>query len=118
MDYYDREGMPMAMMDWARTFEDMSYRRVKVSVVNNLVVVSTVWLGLNHRWGPGPPLIFETMTFPVDKAKVSSFSEMPELFGRYSSEGMAEAGHDAIVERLVTLLEGAPAVAELEGKGV
>lgn len=29
--------------------------------------VSTVFLGLNHAWGPGPPMIFETMIFWHDE---------------------------------------------------
>jgi hypothetical protein len=27
------------------------------------VRVSTVFLGMDHNWGEGPPLLFETMTF-------------------------------------------------------
>jgi hypothetical protein len=27
------------------------------------VVVSTVFLGLNHRWGEGSPILWETMVF-------------------------------------------------------
>ncbi len=25
--------------------------------------ISTVFLGMNHQWGAGPPLVFETMIF-------------------------------------------------------
>ena len=28
--------------------------------------MSSVWLGLNHNWGHGPPLIWETMIFGGD----------------------------------------------------
>lgn len=37
-------------------------RRVGLDVVGNYRV-STVFLGLNHRYGDGDPLLFETMVF-------------------------------------------------------
>ena len=48
------------------------------------VVVSTVFLGLNHAFGPGQPLLFETMIFggPSDQDQA-----------RYSTWAEATAGH-------------------------
>lgn len=48
--------------------------------------VSTVYLGLNHRWGDGPPLIFETMTFPDEEQ------------WRYSTEAEAKENHAFLVK--------------------
>lgn len=53
------------------------------------VLVSTVFLGLNHRWGGGPPLIFETMIFG---------GEHDEYQERYSTWQEAEAGHKRAVD--------------------
>lgn len=50
--------------------------------------VSTVFLGLDHNYGRGDPLIFETMIFggPLDNATY-----------RYSTWVQAEAGHAELV---------------------
>lgn len=48
--------------------------------------VSTVFLGLDHQWGEGPPLLFETMVFPEC-----------EDYERYATWDEAVAGHDQVV---------------------
>lgn len=64
LGYYDKEGKPIS---WERHLEltmDLDYKIIaKTRVGTN--EVSTVWLGMNHNWGPGPPLIFETLVFPA-----------------------------------------------------
>lgn len=47
--------------------------------------VSTVFLGMNHRFAPGPPILFETLVFggPSDN-----------LVERYCTLDEAEAGHE------------------------
>jgi hypothetical protein len=64
IEYYSRDGSPMSRDEWAAAmasdFDDT--RRVAKDTVGD-VEVSTVWLGLNHQYGDGPPLIFETMVF-------------------------------------------------------
>ncbi len=91
-EYYDRNGEPMEMMAWARALE--SERRVASDELPNGRWVSTVWIGLDHRFSDdGPPLIFETMVFPAK-------GEMGELDAdRYSTEAEARAGHAAMVEK-------------------
>jgi hypothetical protein len=52
-----------------------------------------VFLSLDHRdSGEGPPLVFETMVFPLD-----SFVEL--YCERYSTWAEAEAGHAETCER-------------------
>ncbi len=46
---------------WAKWFE-LSDRKVARTEKNNKTV-STVFLGMDHAWGDGPPMIFETMIF-------------------------------------------------------
>lgn len=60
--HYDHDGKPIGMWEWASLFELIEYRRVAETFVGD-VRISTVWLGLDHGWGGGPPLIFETMIF-------------------------------------------------------
>lgn len=88
--YYNRKGEPIEVSEWVRLFESDTVRHVDVNTIDG-VHVSTVFLGLNHQWGIGPPLIFETMIFggPHDQ-----YQE------RYSTEEAAFAGHDRIVTAL------------------
>ena len=73
--------------------------------------VSTVWLGLDHRFGfdDGPPLIFESMAFAaeesVHKASESSLFTKDFVYHeeldceRYATETEAAAGHKAMCEK-------------------
>lgn len=140
--YYDRAGFPipadpdtssdepgwfMPALQWAKRMEDINYRRVAHDELPDGSWLSTVWLGLDHSHGLGPPLIFETMRFAKDLTetqwalggRVSTFAhhdalEFPDIFGepgettaqlRYSSEEEALAAHHEIVRRIV-LREG------------
>ena len=48
-------------MTWAKWYE--TAERHVAQEVRGDVRVSTVFLGLDHAWGSGPPMIFETMIF-------------------------------------------------------
>ena len=62
--YYDRQGQPITLRQWCQLSEDMAYKRVAEDYLDDgHIWVSTVWMGLNHSFGPGEPLIFETMVF-------------------------------------------------------
>ena len=73
---------------WGRQFE-MANRQVAKDIVGD-VVVSTVFLGLDHSFGEGPPLLFETMIFggPFDQEQE-----------RYTTWEQAEAGHKAMLTK-------------------
>lgn len=79
----DRKAVPADTMTWARFFEDMSQRRVADTKFGD-VRVSTVFLGLDHRFeDSGPPLIFETMIFGGPHAdyqtRCSTWEEAEEM---------------------------------------
>jgi len=93
MSYYDRQGNPIDMTTWANMAEDMTLKRVASTDLAK-VWVSTVWLGLDHAFMDGPPLIFETMIFKRDGAEIDWCEEYAE---RYSTEAAALAGHDRAV---------------------
>lgn len=72
-------------------FEAGTWRRVaETNVWFGLIRVSTVFLGLDHGWGEGPPLVFETMSFPVCR-----YGE--PVCRRYSTWDEAVAGHNEVV---------------------
>ena len=66
-DYYELIGQTVVpvnggALEWARTFEAAD-RRVAHTTVLGMCRVSTVFLGLDHGYGRGRPLLFETMAF-------------------------------------------------------
>ena len=69
------------LIEWAKFFE--GNRHVASDMVGN-VRISTVFLGLDHSYGSGPPLLFESMIFggSLDREQ-----------RRYSTWDQAERGH-------------------------
>lgn len=65
--YYILEGKtPVAveLMTWAKWFENnLNIRRVASDELPGDVRISTVFLGMDHAFGRGPALLFETMIF-------------------------------------------------------
>ena len=96
MRYFDMNGEPIEAERAWELMEDRAYSSVGRDVVEvsgaPRWVVSTVWLGLNHSFEPGPPLIFETMVFAAGPdGEVVNWSE--EYVNRYATRAEAEAGH-------------------------
>ena len=58
----NRELVPCDLMTWAMWY-DSPERIVARDELAGDVSISTVFLGLDHQWGDGPPLLFETMIF-------------------------------------------------------
>lgn len=79
------------LIEWARWFEASIHVRAVAKTTVGDARVSTVFLGLDHRFDAGPPLLFETLVFdgPLD-------GEMD----RYSTWAEAQCGHDAMVARV------------------
>ena len=95
--YILKDGEPQPVSDplqWAGWFECEyeTARRVGYDVARDGSVVSTVFLGMDHAYGDGPPLVFETMTFDHRPEK-----SCDKYMWRYSTLDKAEAGHAAIV---------------------
>ncbi len=95
--YYKRDGMPYDESDviqWAKDFEKED-RRVAKDILPDGKVVSTVFLGLDHNFGEGPPLIFETMIFLSEKDSDEVDCD------RYSTEEQALKGHKTMVKKWI-----------------
>lgn len=93
---YRRDGTPYpdgdeGLFEWAKDIESREKQIVRQETLPNGYFVSTVWLGLNHQWSEGPPLIFETMVFLPN-------SHSDDYCERYSTEDEALAGHVRAVE--------------------
>jgi hypothetical protein len=80
--YYDRSGDAISIDEYAR-LHTPDYQRVLLTEHGD-VKVSTVWLGIDHGFGRGLPIIFETMVFG---------GEHDQEQWRYTTEQEARAGH-------------------------
>lgn len=91
--YFDKYGKPLSLMEWGDLMGNIAYKRIAETTLPDGKWVSTVWLGLDHNWQYGRPLIFETMVF-------SKHGDGGELdMERYSTLEEAEAGHKKMVEK-------------------
>lgn len=90
--HYNRAGEPISFEEWVRLFSPGPYKDMAKTDLPSGVHVSTIWLGLDHGDGAGPPVIFETMVFPEDEN-----AERDQE--RYSTEAEALAGHAAMVAK-------------------
>jgi len=81
----DVDGNPVEadILTWAQYFGSQD-RTIARTELPDGVTVSTVFLGLDHALGSGPPLLFETMIFggPLDETQ-----------DRYSTRQSALDGH-------------------------
>ena len=90
-----KEPKPVDLMTWAKWYETAN-RTVARDIVNDYLV-STVFLGLDHRFDDGgPPLLFETMVFPRCGKTVNYMLE--EFAERASTWDEAEACHRRGIE--------------------
>jgi len=72
-----------SIFDWAKWFENAwPARRVAETIVGDKRV-STVFLGINHQFGDGAPLLFETMIFGDEgddyQTRCSTWAEAEEM---------------------------------------
>jgi hypothetical protein len=92
--FYDRGGDPLELFMWSNLFEDQTYKRINNTMITSadLTVaynVSTIWLGIDHNFGSGPPIIFETMVFGEGSCDLAC--------ARYRTESEALRGHEEMV---------------------
>lgn len=86
------------LLKWAEWFEGpddpaadrMAHRRVQKTTLATHTVFTT-FLGNDHNWGNGPPLVFETMMHRPDP------DEWEDPQWRYSTFAQAEMGHWLVV---------------------
>lgn len=79
------------LLAWAKWFEkaDRKVASTWFRCNGEEVEVSTVFLGIDHNWGSGPPVLWETMIFGGRHAGYQR---------RYTSVAEAQKGHEEAVE--------------------
>jgi hypothetical protein len=103
MGFFDPMGRPLP---GGRMGSVMLFEQLRNLPENHLVTdlhagmhmlqVSTVYLGLNHNYREGYPLVWETMIFPDDH-------KLEVWCHRYAHRPAAVLGHGQVVVELVTL---------------
>lgn len=94
--YYDKQGKEITLKEWALLLEDKKHKRV-ASDTTGKYWVSTVWLGLDHSFEGGIPLIFETMVFEKDKDGTVNYRDLE--MERYHTLKEANEGHKKMVKK-------------------
>jgi len=117
MTFYGRDGSPMTFARWVAIQEKDPESKIVAhdwfAHESAVVLVSTVWLGMDHSFGyaagytNGVPAIFETMIFGLDD---------DEYQERYPTESAALAGHDRALAVVRDLLPGCREISEDEAR--
>ena len=77
------------LMTWAEWYETADRKVARETIGDS--DISTVFLGIDHSFGEGPPLLFETMVFN---------GKLDGEINRYSTWDDAVAGHNAMVKKV------------------
>jgi hypothetical protein len=103
----DENGEPRierSLFKWARWFEgDVKRRIVRRTPVEDYVV-STVFLGLDHSYEEGPPVLWETMVFLRDELRFKRGLFEHEQNRCAGNREQALAMHEDMVERVAAVL--------------
>ena len=88
--YFDRQGRPLTVKQWARLFEDWGYRLVARTELAGGMVVTTVWLGMVDSTIDGARLFGTAVTA----------GGSPQEVARYDTLAQAQLGHEQIVDKV------------------
>lgn len=114
LGFYDRQGQKITRDQYASAkYATDEYKRVALwGDWGDELVISTVWLGIDHSFmRDGPPIIFETMIFGYGEGNYCT---------RYATEAQALEGHQRAVDdiengRMPWFVEPDPEMADNEG---
>lgn len=104
------------VLEWGRFFENSAERTIALTMIDEDLYVSTVFLGIDNQFSntnpEAMPLLFETAVFGAPMAirhsdgTASEGNEVLEM-RRYSTWGEAEEGHAAMVAEMCARFEAA-----------
>ena len=107
--YYKLDGDKIIptnnLVEWAKWFETAN-RRIDYTELPDGKRVSTIFLGIDHNFGKGVPLLFETIVFASRDAPKTSFNDLD--ISRYSTKSKALLGHSDMVKKWTTLKHKIP----------
>lgn len=102
-DYYiEKDGIPVSVSENGFRFPSLDERRV-ASDHTEYAWISTIFLALDHGYGYGPPVLYETMVFPKENDRTCpTCGHEKSVDGdseRYCTREEALAGHARYVEK-------------------
>jgi hypothetical protein len=108
--YYDKNLWPITLEEWMTKLNDPHYCTIMRTQLLNGILVSTVWLGLDHGFDPEAkkPVIFESMVFKSAEVQNSKYQDLE--CQRYSTEEEAMIGHTQLITRYKTYQISNPTV--------
>jgi len=106
----DKDGNPKEepdLMTWARWFETANEERIVARTDLKDVYVSTVFMGLDHNFGLGKPILWETLVFENKTTteeymgrKFTFHKTVGEYGERYHTKDEAMSGHLLTVAKI------------------
>lgn len=97
--------VPATVKQWGE-FRENKGKRVDLTQLPNCWV-STTFLGMDHGYGEGPPVLFETMAFKGDYDTDGCSEEIEDGTERYCTWVEAVEGHKAMVAKLAASSDAA-----------
>lgn len=94
-DWYTLDKNNKPVKSTVLVWDNIDKRRVALDEIEG-IQISTVFLGLDHSWGSGPPVLWETMIFG---------GEHDNDQDRYTSHEDALIGHKHAVDLVLKSLE-------------
>lgn len=98
----------VAFEDVIRSFSAELFMKTALRWRETVAIVYTSYLGANHEYFGGPPLIWETM--------ISTPDAWQDFQHRYSTQNAAKAAHQSIVQAMVDAGMTLTTMPELEGE--
>ena len=92
----DLHPIECGVQEWAAWCQKHHDRRSLGRTTIGKALVSTTFLGLDHSYGQGHPILWETMVFDPQEAGDSVYCE------RYTSREAAAQGHARVVAALLS----------------
>jgi len=92
--YFDKEGEQISAERWAELHQNIEYVRCAWDPLPHGGHLSTVWLGIDHQFGSGAPIIFESMEFDSQGCECGAVA-------RYSTLDDALVGHARLLLSLL-----------------
>ena len=94
----NRKIKKVDLMTWAKWFKSSQDRIIGKDIIKG-IRVSTVFLGIDHGFGLGKPILFETIIFGSNLKKLQGYQE------RYHTLQEAEKGHKDAIEFVNSILK-------------
>ena len=107
-----RQVVSATLEEWS-DYYNTNDRHLCKTQVRDGAWVSTVFLGIDHGWGGGTPLVFESMAFTCEHEKHIAFGREVDGVGeeldqeRYCTYDQALRGHERMVEKWAKAREDA-----------